>query len=42
MKLGLRIAFTSIFFLILFSTALTTTERKDKISYDECLRDEAF
>ena len=42
MKLGLRIAFTSIFFLILLSTALTTTQRQDKISYDECLRDEAF
>lgn len=26
----------------MLSTALTTTERQDKITYDECLRDEAF
>lgn len=42
MKLGLRIAFTVLFLIILLSTAVTTTNRRDKITRDECLRDQTF
>lgn len=42
MKLGLRITFSLLFFTILLSTALTTTQQRDKIPQSECLRDETF
>jgi hypothetical protein len=42
MKLGLRVSFSALFFIIMLSTALTTTEQRDKISRQECLRDYTF
>ena len=42
MKLALRITFTLLFFTVLFSTALSTTKRRDKISRQECMRDYTF
>ena len=34
MRLALRLAFTILFFTVLVSTALATTKRRDKISWD--------
>ena len=39
MKLAFRIAFALLFFVVLMSTSLATTHRRDKISHEECLFD---
>lgn len=42
MILALRITFALLFFTILLSTALATTDRQDKITRQECMRDYTF
>ena len=39
MKLALRVTFAVLFFTVLLSTALATTERRDKITWNQCLYD---
>jgi hypothetical protein len=42
MRLALRLTFTILFFTVLLSTALATTKRRDKITWDQCLYDHTF
>ena len=42
MRLALRLTFSLLFFTVLLSTALATTKRRDKITWDECLYDQTF